>query len=77
MVLVVRRWSRIPNSTSTVDAQRGSAPRGIEWTDIDANYRALMPDSRLPAKRIEETLNMIHHFDQVKNVSELTRLLHS
>ncbi len=62
--------------TSTVDAQRGSAPRGIEWSDIDAKYRALVPDARLPGKRIEETLNVIHHFDQVRNVSELTRMLH-
>jgi 2-methylcitrate dehydratase PrpD len=61
--------------TSTVDAQRGSAPRGIEWSDIDAKYRALMPDARLPGKRIEETLNLIHHLDQVKNVSELTRMI--
>lgn len=62
--------------TNTVDAQRGSAPRGIEWSDIDAKYRALMPDSRLPAARIEETLKLIRRFEQVKQVSELTGLLH-
>jgi 2-methylcitrate dehydratase PrpD len=61
--------------TSTVDAPRASGPRGIEWKDVDAKYRALLPDSGLPAKRIEETLNMIHSFERVKNVSELTRLL--
>ena len=61
--------------TSTVDAPKGSAPRGIDWSDVDAKYRALMPDSRLPAKRIEETLTVIHHFDQVKHVTELTGLL--
>lgn len=62
--------------TSTVDAPRGSGPRGIEWSDVDAKFRALLPDSRLPAKRIEEILTMIHGFDQVKRVSELVRLLH-
>lgn len=61
--------------TSTVDAPRGSAPRGIQWSDVDAKYRALVPDSSLPAKRIDETLNVIHNFDRVKHVSELTRLL--
>jgi 2-methylcitrate dehydratase PrpD len=61
--------------TSTVDAPRGSGPRGIQWTDVDAKYRALLPDSGLPAKRVEELLNMIHDFDQVKHVSEFTRLL--
>lgn len=61
--------------TSTVDAPRGSGPRGIEWKDVDAKYRALMPDSGLPAKRIEEILGMIHRFDRMRRVSELTRLL--
>ena len=42
---------------------------------MDAKYRALLPDSGLPAKRIEEILNVIHDFDRVKNVSELTVLL--
>jgi len=61
--------------TSTVDAPRGSGPRGIQWADVDAKYRALLPDSGLPAKRVDELLNMIHDFDQVKHVSEFTRLL--
>jgi 2-methylcitrate dehydratase PrpD len=63
--------------TSTVDAPRGSAPRGIEWSDVDAKYRALMPDSGLPASRIEASLKVIHGFDRVKRTSELTSLLNS
>jgi len=55
--------------TSTVDAPRGSGPRGIEWSDVDTKYRALLPESRLPAKRIEEILGVIHGFNRVKNVS--------
>jgi len=61
--------------TSTVDAPKGSAPRGIEWSDIDGKFRALMPQSRLPVSRIEEALKLIHDFDQVKKVSQLTSLL--
>ena len=61
--------------TSTVDAPRGSGPRGIEWGDVDAKYRALMPDSKLPATRLEQILDTIHGFDRVKNVSDFTRLL--
>ena len=61
--------------TSTVDAPRGSGPRGIEWSDVDAKYRALLPDSGLPAKRIEEILDMIHRLDRVKKVSELTGVI--
>jgi 2-methylcitrate dehydratase PrpD len=61
--------------TSTVDAPRGSGPRGIEWSDVDAKYRALIPDSGLPSKRTEESVKAVHDFDQVKHVSEFTRLL--
>jgi 2-methylcitrate dehydratase PrpD len=61
--------------TSTVDAPRGSGPRGIEWSDVDAKYRSLLPDSGLPMKRAEEILKEIHDFDQVKHVAEFTRLL--
>src|SRR5215469_9025123 len=62
--------------TSTVDAPKGSGPRGIELSDIDAKYRALLPASGLPAKRTEEILKEIHDFDQVKRVAEFARLLH-
>ncbi len=61
--------------SSSVDAPRGSGPRGIDWGDVDAKYRALMPESSLPAKRIEESLALIHRFDQVRHVSDLTRLV--
>jgi 2-methylcitrate dehydratase PrpD len=61
--------------TSTVDAPRGSGPRGIDWSDVDAKYRALMPDSKLPAGRIEQTLELIHGFDRLKSVSAFTGLL--
>ncbi len=61
--------------TSTVDAPRGSGPRGIEWSDVEAKYRALMPESKLAARRIDDILAVIHGFERVKNVSELTRLL--
>ena len=47
----------------------------IEWTDIDAKYHALMPYSKLPAARIDQSLNVIHNFEQVKDASELTGLL--
>ena len=61
--------------TSTVDAPRGSGPRGIEWSDVDAKYRALMPDSKLPAARLGQILDEIHQFDRVKSVPAFARLL--
>ena len=61
--------------TSTVDAPRGSGPRGIEWSDVDAKYRALMPDSKLPAARLGQILDEIHQFERVKSVQAFARLL--
>jgi 2-methylcitrate dehydratase PrpD len=61
--------------TSTVDAPRGSGPRGIEWSDVDAKYRALMPDSKLPAARSGQILDEIHRFERVKSVQAFARLL--
>src|SRR5947208_626349 len=58
-----------------VDFPRGSAPRGIEWADVDAKYRRLVPLSGLPAEKVEASLEVVHRLDAVKTVSELTRLL--
>ena len=61
--------------TATVDAPRGSGPRGIEWSDVDTKYHALIPDSGLPAKRAGEILAQVHDFEAVKQVAAFTRLL--
>jgi 2-methylcitrate dehydratase PrpD len=58
-----------------VDFPRGSAPRGIEWADVDAKYRRLMPLSKLSPDKIEASLEVIHEFERVEAMSELTRLL--
>jgi 2-methylcitrate dehydratase PrpD len=60
---------------STVDAPKGSAPRGIEWSDIDAKFHALMPQSGLPLSRIDQALKVIHEFERVTKLSQLTSLL--
>jgi 2-methylcitrate dehydratase PrpD len=61
--------------TSTVYAPRGSGPRGIEWADVDAKYRALVPMAGLDARKIEESLKVIHDFRGIGGVSLLTALL--
>jgi 2-methylcitrate dehydratase PrpD len=61
--------------TRTVDAPRGSAPRGIEWTDVEAKYRELMPQSGLPARSLDELLALIRGLENVSDVSQLTRML--
>src|SRR5499427_2415864 len=54
-----------------VDFPRGSAPRGIEWVDVDAKYRRLVPLSGLTSEKIETSLEVVHGFETVKTVSEL------
>jgi hypothetical protein len=34
-----------------------------------------MPDSKLPARRLEQILDDIHQFDRVKSVAAFARLL--
>jgi 2-methylcitrate dehydratase PrpD len=61
--------------TSTVDAPRGSAPRGIAWSDVEAKYRALMPLSGLETRRADRVLQAIHDLEQLRDVSRLARML--
>jgi len=72
VTLVTRSGARY---SSTVDAPKGSAPRGIEWSDVDAKFDALMPHSGLPASRLKRCLDLIHDFGSMKKVSGLTSLL--
>ena len=62
-------------SMSTVYAPKGAGTLGIAWSDIDAKYRALVPQTRVPDHRMEASLSVIHDFRQVTNVSALTNLL--
>ena len=59
--------------TSTFRA--GPLPRGIEWADVDAKYRRLVPLSGLAPEKVEASLEVVHEFETVKSMSELTRLL--
>jgi 2-methylcitrate dehydratase PrpD len=60
---------------SHVDFPRGSGPRGIDWADVEAKYRALAPLSKLPPQNIERCLEIVHGFERVRNVCELTDML--
>src|SRR5437016_8414411 len=60
--------------TSTVYVPKGAGILGIDWADIDAKYRTLVPLSGLPDRQIEASLGVIHRFRDVAGVSELTGL---
>jgi 2-methylcitrate dehydratase PrpD len=60
---------------STVYAPKGSGVLGIDWADVDAKYRTLVPNAHLSDRQVEESLHMIHDFRHVTHVSALTDLL--
>jgi 2-methylcitrate dehydratase PrpD len=63
--------------TSTVFAPKGAGVLGIDWADVDAKYRSLVPQAQVSGQQVESSLRVIHDFANFKNVSELTDLLHA
>lgn len=63
--------------TSTVFAPKGSGLLGIDWTDIDAKFRALVPLAGLPEgeRRIAAMLDLIHDFRRQPDVAALVAQL--
>jgi 2-methylcitrate dehydratase PrpD len=61
--------------SNTVYAPKGSGMLGIDWADIDAKFRALMPQAGLPADRIERCLGVIRDFRHAGSVAALAELL--
>ena len=62
-------------ASSTVFEPKGSAALGIDWADIDAKYRALMPASGMAAPAIEASLRAIRGIRGSANVAELIGFL--
>src|SRR5712691_1358307 len=60
---------------STVYAPRGSGMLGIDWADIDAKFRTLLPLAGLGPERIDSCLDQIHDFRRQGRVGALTELL--
>ncbi|HEX2151759.1 MAG TPA: MmgE/PrpD family protein [Stellaceae bacterium] len=61
--------------TSTVYAPKGSGLLGIDWADIDAKFRALVPAAGLPEGRVEAMLGLIRDFRRQPDVKRLIELL--
>ena len=63
--------------SNTVYAPKGSGVSGIDWADVDAKYRTLVPRAPLSDRQVEASLQVIHDFRHVTHVSALTALLHA
>ncbi|MBV9551477.1 MAG: MmgE/PrpD family protein, partial [Alphaproteobacteria bacterium] len=61
--------------TGTVFLPHGSAALGIDWADIEAKYRTLMPNSGLSTDRIEQSLAAIRTLANTSSVEPLIALL--
>jgi 2-methylcitrate dehydratase PrpD len=59
----------------TVYVPKGAGQLGIDWADVAAKYRTLVPASGLAADRIEASLAMIRGFEAVAEPAALLRLI--
>ena len=62
--------------SSTVFAPKGAGTLGIDWVDVDEKYLTLMPQAGVSDQQIKASLEVIHNFGKVTQMSELTNLLH-
>jgi 2-methylcitrate dehydratase PrpD len=62
-------------SRSTVFVPKGAGALGIDWQDVDAKYRTLVPFSGLPEDRIEASLALIHDVEALDDLRPLIALL--
>jgi 2-methylcitrate dehydratase PrpD len=61
--------------SSTVHVPTGAGCLGLDWATLDAKYRTLAPNAPLDAKQLDASLDVLHGFRDVRNVSELIGLL--
>jgi 2-methylcitrate dehydratase PrpD len=61
--------------SETVYVPKGAGVRGIDWADVDAKYRTLVPQAQVRDQQIEASLQLIHDFHHVRHVSALLDLL--
>jgi 2-methylcitrate dehydratase PrpD len=74
---VIIRMNSGEEFRSTCTSPRGSGPRGIEWPDVEAKYRALVPLAGLSSRRVEESLALIRAFDAPDVANRLAALIGS
>ncbi|MFI4949125.1 MAG: MmgE/PrpD family protein [Alphaproteobacteria bacterium] len=61
--------------SNTVYLPKGSAALDIDWADIEAKYRTLMPNSGLKQSQIEESFALIRDFASAASVAPLVAAL--
>ena len=59
----------------TCRAPRGSNAGGLEWADVEAKYRRLVPRCGLASDAVEASLACLRSFDTAGGASTLTQRL--
>jgi 2-methylcitrate dehydratase PrpD len=62
--------------TKTVLMPKGAAQLGIDWPDIEAKYRALVPCAPIAARKVESSLAAIRNLRTAGDVAQLVDALH-
>ena len=62
--------------SNTVFVPKGAGCLGIDWADVDDKFRALAPNAPLSENQIARSLELIHDFRNVSDLSECIRGLH-
>jgi 2-methylcitrate dehydratase PrpD len=60
---------------ATCKAPRGSGARGIDWADVDAKYRTLTSAAGLSPARMDDSLSLLHGFENLSSLATLMALL--
>ena len=61
--------------TNTVLMPKGAARLGVDWPDIEAKYRALVPHAPIAARKVESSLATIRNLRTAADVAELVEQL--
>jgi 2-methylcitrate dehydratase PrpD len=61
--------------TSTVLVPKGAASAGVDWPDVEAKYRTLMPNAPMSTAAVEASLAAIRELRTAREVAPLIRLL--
>jgi 2-methylcitrate dehydratase PrpD len=72
---VVIRMNDGAEFRSTCKSPRGSGPRGVEWSDVEDKYRALVPLAGLAPRRVDESFAVIRAFEAPDSIRQLVTLI--
>jgi 2-methylcitrate dehydratase PrpD len=62
--------------SNTVFVPKGAGCLGIDWMDVDAKFLALAPNAPMSEGQIARSIELIHGFREISDLSEFIKVLH-